>query len=219
MSSSIVGRLHVITDVSIQSRFTHADLARLAIEGGADCIQFQDKRLKGNALIAAARCVLEQTSGHVPLIINDDIDVAATISAAGVHVGQNDASIATAREAVGDAHLVGASTGTLEEAKEAEAGGADYIGFGHIFPTGSKHKTQPPVGLDTLTRVCQAVSIPVIAIGGINAANAPRVFAAGAWGIAVIGAVCAAQDPRGATAALAAIVAATRRAWESRRLA
>lgn len=200
-----IGRLCVITDPTLGRGRPHSDIVERAIEGGADMIQFRDKLLRDPERTDAAKEL--QIVCHVagaPLIINDHIDVAVTVDAAGVHVGQTDASIAEARAALGEDRIVGASTGNVAQARAAEAAGADYIGFGHIYPTGSKDKPTPPVGLVALAEVCRAVTIPVLAIGGINLDNVSEVIAAGAWGVAVIGAVTGAEDPREAAALMKA---------------
>lgn len=204
-----VGRLHVITDVTVQNRYSHEELARMACEGGADVVQLRDKSLSRDAFLAVARRVADICREHrAVLIVNDRVDVARTIDAGGAHVGRTDLGIREARALLGPHAVVGASTGSLEEALEAERAGADYIGFGHVFATSSKTKPTPPVGLAALGHVAARVRIPVIAIGGITEANAAEVIAAGAWGIAVIGAVCAAADPRAVTARLRATVMA-----------
>lgn len=198
-----VGRLHVITDVTVQTRFTHEELAELACAGGADVIQLRDKSLSIESFAGVAHRVADICRRHrVALVVNDRARVALEVEA-GVHVGRGDLSISDARALLGDRAIIGATAGSLEEALEVERKGADYVGFGHVFATSSKVKETPPVGLDTLARVASRVRIPVIAIGGITEGNARDVVAAGAWGIAVIGAVCAADDPRAATARLA----------------
>lgn len=195
-----VGRLHVITDVIVQSRFSHEELAAMACAGGADSIQLRDKQLSDDAFLAVARRVLEVCRRHgVALVVNDRIDIARELGTDGVHVGRGDATVVDARGALGDTTIIGASAGSIDEALAAEGAGADYVGFGHIFPTMSKVKDTAPLGLEVLAEACARVHIPVIAIGGITADNAGGVIRAGAWGIAVIQAVCAADDPRAAT--------------------
>jgi thiamine-phosphate pyrophosphorylase len=179
----------------------------MACAGGADVVQLRDKSLTRDAFAEVARRVAGICRAHgVTFVVNDRADVAREVEADGVHVGGSDLSVAEARALLGTRALIGASSGTLEAALTAESHGADYVGYGHIFETASKTKTTPPVGLDALSRVVSRVRIPVIAIGGITEANARDVIAAGAWGIAVIGAVCAADDPRAATERLRAIV-------------
>jgi thiamine-phosphate pyrophosphorylase len=198
-----VGRLIVITDTLIQSRFSHEQLAELACAGGAEAIQFRDKRLARGEFEATAKRVGEVCRAHqVTFIVNDRVVTAHDAGADGVHLGRDDMSIADARAILGPDKFIGSTAGSLDAALTAQGDGADYVGFGHIFATTSKAKETPPVGLEALANVCQQVTIPVIAIGGINADNVGEVMRAGAWGVAVIGAVCAADDPRAATAEL-----------------
>jgi thiamine-phosphate pyrophosphorylase len=199
-----IGRLHVITDTTVQDRFDHVALARLAIAGGADTIQLRDKLLGDDELTEVARgaLVVCRRAG-VPLIVNDRVEVAVRAVADGVHLGRDDTPIAEARERLGPDAIIGGSAGAPEEIAQAAASGADYVGFGHIYPTTTKQKPGAPVGLETLRGACEAAEIPVIAIGGITAANAGDVMRAGAWGLAVVGAVCAADSPERAARQLA----------------
>jgi thiamine-phosphate pyrophosphorylase len=202
-STKRVGRLHVITDETIQNRLTHVDIARRAIAGGADTIQLREKHAKTADFLRAADAVRAVCAAHgVPLIINDRADIALAIDADGVHLGRSDLPIRVARDLLGRGKIVGGTAGSLEEALEAERDGADYVGFGHIYPTASKNKTGVATGPESLIGLCRAVSIPVIAIGGIGADNFGPVIDAGAWGIAVIGAVCGIEDSEAAAAAL-----------------
>jgi thiamine-phosphate pyrophosphorylase len=202
-----IGRVHVITDTVIQERFGHDELARFAVAGGAGVIQLRDKRLAHGDLVNTARKTLAVCRrGGIPLIVNDNVAAAAEVGADGVHLGREDASIGEARALLGSAAMIGGSAGSVDEALAVEDEGADYIGFGHIYETGSKSKTGPPVGLDALRQVCEVVTIPVIAIGGITAETAADVINAGAWGVAVIGAVCSSEDPEIATRAIRAVV-------------
>ena len=126
-------------------------------------------------------------------IVNDHADIAAAVNAAGVHLGQDDLSIEYARTLLGEQKLIGISTHSLEQARAAEAAGADYIGFGPIFPTSTKDAGQVQ-GTDTLALVKGAVTVPIIAIGGITQANVQEVFRSGANGVAVINAVLSADN-------------------------
>jgi len=194
------GRVHVITDCTVQTQRTHIDLAGAALAGGAGVIQLRDKVLPDAALELIAREIVPLCVQHnALLIVNDRIDVARAAGAHGVHLGQDDAPVGAARAALGTRAVVGASASTLDEALEAEAAGADYIGFGHVFPTTTKATHAPPAGLDGLRAVCAVVHIPVIAIGGIDAVRAARCVAMGAFGVAVVSAVCAAENPTDAT--------------------
>ncbi len=190
----------MITDQTVQNRFTHAKLAGFAVGGGAGAIQYRDKILGTREAIDTARTLKQICSGAgIPLIINDRVDIAMAVDADGVHLGREDLPIASARRLLGPEKIIGGTAGTIEEALQVQEAGADYIGFGHIFPTQSKDKPFPPVGLDTLREICTRIEIPVIAIGGITRQNVEQVIMAGAFGAAVIGAVCAQKDPEAAT--------------------
>ncbi len=194
------GKIHLITDTAMQDRFTHVQLAQLAIRGGADSIQLRDKHLGDGEFTDIARQVLAVCRrAGVPMVINDRLDVAAEVGADGVHLGQDDTAIEEARRILGPAAIIGGSAGTKKEVQAVAEAGANYVGFGHIYQTRSKSKPAPPVGLEALRLVCLASTIPVIAIGGISPDNTGNVIGAGAWGIAVIGAVCASTDPQAAT--------------------
>ncbi len=198
-----IGRVHVITDVSIQTRFSHTDLARAALTGGADVIQLRDKRLDDEALGHLAREIAAMCrSAGAALLVNDRPHVAHAAGANGVHLGRDDLPVADARNMLGAGAIIGATASTLDEALESDASGADYIGFGHVYTTATKEKTGPAVGLEGVRAVCAVVSVPVIAIGGIDAERAARCIAAGAHGVAVVSAVCAAADPVRATRAI-----------------
>lgn len=198
-----VGRLHVLTDTRLQDRYGHEELARLAIEGGADTIQFREKRASTRELIETARALnMICRRARVPLIVNDRIDVALAADAAGVHLGQSNFPISLARQILGPDRIIGGSAATIEQATEVMWAGVDYVGFGAVFTTASKEDTSAPVGLDRLREVAAALEIPVIAIGGVGLSQVSDVLGTEAHGIAVIRAVSLAQDPREAAAAL-----------------
>lgn len=211
-----IGRFHVLTDYHFQQRYGHADLARLAIEGGADTIQFRQK-------VGGIRHVLHEAgktadvcrNRGVPLIINDRIDAALACDAAGVHLGQTDFPIRDARRILGDHMVIGATATTVQDALRARDDGADYIGFGPVFETGSKANPASVKGLDGLSDVCSALDVPVIAIAGIYAPRVESVMRAGAHGIAVMTAISTATNPAAATreirSALDAALQAARR--------
>lgn len=195
-----IGELHVITDTTIQSRFSHAQLAQMAIEGGADTIQFRQKDGSTRELVESAQAVQAVCGAHdVSLIVNDRADIALAIGAAGAHFGQNDLPIAIGRRVLPSQMIIGASARTEKKIFEAISAGADYIGFGPVYQTSSKPDAAQPKGLEVLQRMCEAAQCPVIAIGGIAAETAYEVIRAGAHGIAVISAVCAQADPMAAT--------------------
>lgn len=198
-----IGKLQVLTDTVLQSRFTHLELARMAISGGADTIQFRQKMGQTRAMIETARKLknLCQERG-VTFIVNDRLDVAIASEADGVHLGQEDFPIPLARKLLGKDRIIGGSAAILEDAQKCLEEGADYIGFGPVFPTASKEDAGPVSGVEELKRVIQAITLPIIAIGGISVSNTPEVMRAGAQGIAVISAVCCQEDPEQATRAL-----------------
>lgn len=202
-----IGRLVVITDTRIQWRFSHEQLAELACAGGAHVIQLRDKRMADEEFAQVAQRVLAICRAHeTQLIINDRVHVAKAVGADGVHVGRDDIRVQDARVVMGTYAVIGTSAADTVEAQQAHRAGADYVGVGHVFATTSKQKATPPIGLAVLADAARNTSRPVIAIGGINVENAADVLRAGAHGIAVISAVCAAKDPKAAAARLREIV-------------
>ncbi len=198
-----IGVLHVITDTRLQSQFTHAELAELAIQGGADTVQFRQKHGTTRELIATAQKMQEVCKAHkIPLIVNDRADIALAVGAAGAHFGQDDMHVSIGRRIFPPEALIGASARTEEKILEAITEGADYIGFGPIYGTTSKPDAETAKGLEHLQRMCDIAACPVIAIGGIGVETASDVIRAGAHGIAVISAVCAHPEPAIATQAL-----------------
>lgn len=196
-----IGRLHVITDYHLQQRFSHAEIAVQAIEGGADVIQFRQKRGGiRNKLIEARKvqAVCEDTS--VPTVINDHLDIAQALGASGVHLGQDDFPITAARAILDPNTIIGATATTAAQALRAYEEGADYIGFGPVFVTQSKFNRSSIKGLEGLAAACEAVPIPVIAIAGITADRVRPTLEAGAHGVAVLSAVATAESPQRATA-------------------
>ena len=198
-----VGRLHVLTDTDLQNCFPHIELAELAIAGGADTIQFRQKTGETIQMIRIAEQVqaLCKRAG-VSFIINDRVDVAIASHADGVHLGQGDFPIPLARKLLGEGAIIGGSAGNEEEARKCLLEGADYIGFGPVYPTSSKEDAGPASGLDLLRQVVEKIPLPIIAIGGINKDNTVLVKESGAYGIAVISAVCCEKNPEEATRCL-----------------
>jgi thiamine-phosphate pyrophosphorylase len=195
-----VGRLHVLTDVARQGRFDHAELARLALAGGADAIQYREKSGSTRGMIGIARVLIGICRERgACLIVNDRLDVALAADADGVHFGLEDFPVSRARTILGPDRVIGASARTVEEAVAGMRAGADYIGAGPVYATGSKPDASPPIGAAGLRAIVRAVEIPVIAIGGVTAERVSEVLAAGAHGIAVIEAVACDPDPTAAT--------------------
>ena len=198
-----IGVLHVITDTTLQSQFTHAELAELVIEGGADTVQFRQKQGTTRELIAVAQSMQAICEQHnVPLIVNDRADIALAVGATGTHFGQDDMPVSIGRRILPTQTIIGASARTEEKILEAITEGADYIGFGPIYGTTSKPDAEMAKGLERLRRMCDIAACPVIAIGGITVQAAADVIRAGAHGIAVISAVCVHSEPTVATQAL-----------------
>jgi thiamine-phosphate diphosphorylase len=180
------------------------DVARAAINGGASVLQWRDKsREKGDQFADAKAIAAMCREAGVTYIINDHADLALAVGADGVHVGPHDLPVGRVRTIVGEGLIVGASTNNAHEARAAERDGADYIAVGAIFPTGSKGNTRP-ANVDRIREVKAAVSLPVVAIGGIDASNIASVIGAGADAAAVISAVCGAEDQHAAARELAA---------------
>ena len=174
---------------------------KAALEGGMTYVQMREKgdpmtedELLTEALALKALC--EEYS--VPFVIDDDVELAVKCGADGVHVGQSDMACVEARKALGSAKVVGVSAQTVEQAVQAEKDGADYLGVGAVFPTGSKDDADD-VSHDTVKAICEAVSIPVIAIGGISKDNVRQLAGLGLDGIAVISAIYASDDLKSAT--------------------
>lgn len=177
--------------------------AEAILRGGCAFLQLRDKTNDDGTLTRIGRALARLCAqAGVPFIINDRFWLAREIGAQGVHIGQTDAPIETVRRELGEELSIGLSTHTLEQAKEAQARGADLIGVGPIYPTKSKMDADPIVGISGLAEVCTQVTIPVVAIGGINLDRAEEIVRAGAPMAAVISAVCAAADIEGAARAL-----------------
>ena len=195
--------LYVIIDPAACGERDPLEIAKQALEGGARLLQLRDKtREEGLQLPLAESLVRICREAGVPFIVNDHVDLARAVDAAGVHVGQKDLPVAVVRRLVRPAMIIGASTNNPDEARRAEADGADYVSVGRLYETASKTDTRPAT-TDTIRAVKATVSIPVCAIGGINESNIDAVIAAGADMVAVISVVCAAEDPREAARRLA----------------
>jgi len=193
-------RLIVITDPSCGEGREIIDVVRAALRGGAPSIQLRGKAQPAREQVELARALLAETRpAGALLFVNDRLDVALAAGADGVHLGQDDLPVDAARRIVPGGFLVGISAETPELALAAERGGADYVGVGPVFATGSKADAGDAVGCERIAEVAAAVRIPVVAIGGIDAANADAVARAGAAGVAVISAVMRAADPERAT--------------------
>ncbi len=197
-------RLHlcVITDATLIPGRGHVALAAAALAGGADMIQLRDKGGNLRALLPQAREILALCRSHGALfIVNDRLDLALAVGADGVHVGQEDLPAEAARRLLPPGGILGVSTHSVEQAEAARQAGADYIGFGPMFPTGTKNTGYAPQGLAVLRRIRAATALPILAIGGITLANVEDVVKAGATAPAVISAIAAAPNVQAAAAA------------------
>ena len=209
----MLDRLHlcVITDTRQGSGRDHVEIARAALVGGAEMIQLRDKTGSLRELLPQARAIRLLCRSHAALfIVNDRLDLALAAEADGAHVGQEDFPAAQARGLLGPGRILGVSTHNLAQAQAAQVAGADYIGFGPIFATGTKNTGYTPRGLEALRAIRQAVFLPILAIGGITLENVTAVIAAGATAPAVISAVAAAPDVAAAAAAFRERVAAAK---------
>ncbi len=196
--------LYAVTDRYWLNGRTLTDVVRESLEGGVTMLQLREKTLEEPAFLQEARELQALCrSYHVPFIVNDNVDIALAMDADGVHVGQSDMEALDVRAKLGPDKIIGVSAQTVEQALLAEKHGADYLGVGAVFPTGSKADAEE-VSFDTLKAICQAVSIPVVAIGGISRGNAARLAGSGICGVAVISAVYGAADIRAASQELKA---------------
>lgn len=194
--SDINYRLYLVTDSNLIGERDFFHCIEEAILGGVTMVQLREKNISSMEFYKKAQKLKALTEKyHVPLIINDRLDIALSIDADGLHIGQDDLPLAVARRIFGDNKIIGVSVSNIEEAKEAEAGGADYLGVGAMFPTDTK-KDARHVSLDELRRIKSAVKIPVIAIGGLNESNTPKTIDTGIDGIAIVSAILGKPDIR-----------------------
>ena len=194
--------LYAVTDRSWLGEQTLYEQVEEALKGGATFIQLREKELDDEAFLAEAIEIQALCRKYnVPFVINDNVEIARKINADGVHVGQSDMDAGNVREILGKNKILGVSAQTVAQAILAEQRGADYLGVGAVFHTGSKSDAED-VSHETLKRICAAVNIPVVAIGGIGKHNVLELKGSGICGIAVISAIFAADDIQCATAEL-----------------
>lgn len=186
--------LYGVTDRSWLNGKPLAQAVEEAISGGVTCIQLREKTLEQSAFLEEARAIRALCrEKKVPFLVNDDIEVALQSGADGVHVGQHDLDAAQVRAMIGPDKILGVSAQTAEQARKAEADGADYLGVGAVFPTGTKQDADA-VSYETLQAICRAVKIPVVAIGGIHLENLPALRGSGIAGVALVSAIFAASN-------------------------
>ena len=199
-------RIYFITDSTPYTEQEFLARVKSALQGGVDLIQLREKERTTREYIALAEKVHELSKQFaVPLIIDDRVDVALASGAEGVHLGQSDMQIDTARKILGDEFIIGATTKTVEQALEAYEQGADYLGVGAIYPTTTKVKTVL-TSTETLDKICKAVPIPVNAIGGLNKDNIDVLKGIGIKGVCAVSAIMKADDPKTAAEELSQAV-------------
>ena len=186
--------LYAVTDRSWLHGRTLKEQVKEALDGGVTFLQLREKQIDSELFLQEAQELKELCKQYqVPFVINDDVELALKVDADGVHVGQSDMEAGDVRKKLGKDKIIGVSAQTVEQAVMAEKHGADYLGVGAVFPTSSKDDAQE-VDYETLKAICQAVQIPVIAIGGINTQNVDRLKGSGICGVAVISAIFAQED-------------------------
>ena len=186
--------LYAVTDRSFLNGRTLISQVECAIRGGATCIQLREKNLGYDEFLKEAVEMKELCRKYnIPLIINDNVDIAVKSGADGVHIGQNDMDIKTARKILGDDMIIGASARNVSIALKAEADGADYIGCGAVFGTDTKSDALT-ISPDILRNIAHAVSIPVVAIGGVKKSNITKLEKTGIAGAAIVSGIFAAED-------------------------
>lgn len=187
-------RLYAVTDRRWLGDESLPEQVEKALRGGVSCVQLREKELSYDDFLKEAMQLKELCSHYkIPLIINDDVEVALACGADGIHIGQDDMSAAKARELIRNDMLLGVSVQTMQQAIKAENDGADYLGVGAVFSTSTKLDADyvPP---EVLREICSAVSIPVVAIGGISESNISELYGSGIDGVALVSAIFAADD-------------------------
>lgn len=194
MKPEIDYTLYLVTDRELMTAATVEESVELAIQGGCTLVQLREKTAASRSFYETAVRVREVTARYgVPLIVNDRADIAAAVGADGVHVGQDDLPAGAVRSIIGPDRIIGVSAGNLADALAAVEAGADYLGVGAMFATGTKTDANPTT-LAELGRIRQAVSLPVVAIGGINRETAPLLLGTAIDGLAVVSAIVAQAD-------------------------
>ena len=199
--------VYLITDRDLCGRRGVAETVRQAIAGGATMVQLRDPLAKAGILVEEARALATiLRSSNIPFIVNDRVDIALAAGADGVHLGQSDMAVADARRLLGPEPILGLSITGAADLAASDLNGVDYLGVGPVYPTATKSDAAPAMGLEGLRAIRAQTTLPIVAIGGIGLANAGDVTAAGADGVAVVSAICAAPDPEAAARDLASIV-------------
>ncbi len=205
-------RLYAVTDRAWVGQGTLGDQVEQALRGGVTCVQLREKSLGVPAILVEAEEIGALCRSYgVPFLINDCVEIALQCGAGGVHVGQKDRAAREVRRLLGPNRILGVSARTVEQAVQAERDGADYLGVGAVFSTSTKADAMP-VSYETLQAICRAVSIPVVAIGGIQRENLLSLAGSGVDGVALVSAIFAAPDVETASRELRALSEAMVRA-------
>lgn len=193
-------RLYLVTDRKILKRMDLFKAVEDSIKGGVTLVQLREKDISSLDFYNIALKMKKLVDFYdIPLIINDRLDIAQAVDADGLHIGQQDLPIQVARKILGPCKILGYSVSDVKEAVYGEKNGADYLGAGAVFATGSKKDAGEPIGLENLKMIKQSVSIPVVGIGGIGASNIKEVKETGVDGVSLISAILGSQDIEGAT--------------------
>lgn len=197
--------LYAVTDRAWTGKQTLYDQVEAALKGGVTCVQLREKELDETAFLQEAKelCALCRRYG-VPFLVNDNVEIAIACGADGIHVGQEDLAAGEVRRRVGENMILGVSVHTVEEACQAVRDGADYLGLGAVFPTSTKTDVEQ-MSNETLQAICDAVDVPIVAIGGINRGNILRLAGSGVDGVALVSAIFSAEDIEGACRELRAM--------------
>lgn len=206
MNRKIDYTLYLVTDQQLMSTENLETAVEKAIEGGVTMVQLREKSSSARGFYEQAIRIRKITERYkVPLIVNDRIDIALAIGANGIHIGQSDIPALVARKIIGKDMLLGVSVSTVREALQAQQDGADYLGVGAMFPTGTKEDAQA-VSLEELRHIRQSVSLPIVAIGGINKKNIAAFQGIGVDGLAVVSAIISQPDIKSAAEELKIIL-------------
>ncbi len=196
MFDAVKLKLYLVTDPHLCATFGLLNTVNAAVKGGITMVQLRDKEASTNDRIGVGKelqKILKDT--EIPLIINDDVEAALAIDADGIHIGQNDKSTVEIRGKVGKDKIVGLSCETIEDAKAADPALVDYIGISPVFPTPTKSDFNAYIGLDGISDIANATSLPSVAIGGLKREHCGKIFSSGCQGMAVVSAICGKDNP------------------------
>lgn len=189
--------LYAVTDRAWTGKQTLYEQVEAALKGGVTCVQLREKELDETAFLQETKALCALCRRYVvPFIVNDNVEIAIACGADGIHVGQEDLAAGEVRRRVGENMILGVSVHTVEEARQAVRDGADYLGLGAVFPTSTKTDVEQMPN-ETLRAICDAVDVPIVAIGGINRGNILKLAGSGVDGVALVSAIFSAEDIEG----------------------